>query len=77
MIDINRIPREELGKDCPIELRVCDTEVDMYWRVAIEVLETIEENNKKGEPTLMVIPYGPVGPYSRIAYLVNKYRVSL
>lgn len=77
MLDINRIPAEELGKDCPIELRVCDTEVDMYWRVAIEVLETIEENNKKGEPTLMVVPYGPVGPYSRIAYLVNKYRISL
>lgn len=50
IIDINRIPREELGKDCPIELRVCDTEVDMYWRVAIDVLETIVENNKKGEP---------------------------
>ena len=77
MIDINRIAREDLGKNCPIELRVCDTEVDMYWRVAIEVLETIEENNKKGEPTLMVIPYGPVGPYARIVYLVNKYRVSL
>ena len=77
MIDINRIPREELGKGCPIELRVCDTEVDMYWRVAIEVLETIQENNKKGEPTLMVVPYGPIGPYSRLVYLVNKYRVSL
>ena len=77
MVDINRIPAEELGKDCPIELRVCDTEVDMYWRVAIEVLETIEENNKKGEPTLMVVPYGPIGPYSRLVYLVNKYRVSL
>ena len=77
MIDINRIPREELGKGCPIELRVCDTEVDMYWRVAIEVLETIQENNKKCEPTLMVVPYGPIGPYSRLVYLVNKYRVSL
>lgn len=77
MIDINRIPREELGKNCAIELRVCDTEVDMYWRVAIDVLETIQENNAKGEPTLMVVPYGPVGPYSRLAYLVNKYRISL
>lgn len=77
MMDINRIPREELGKGCPIDLRVCDTEVDMYWRVAIEVLEVIAENNKKGEPTLMVVPYGPVGPYARLVYLVNKYRISL
>ncbi len=76
-MDINRIKKEDLGKGSNIKLEVCDTEVDMYWKVAIEVLETIEENNKKGEPTLMVVPYGPIGPYSRLVYLVNKYRVSL
>ena len=37
----------------------------------------IQENNRKGEPTVMVVPYGPLGPYSRLVYLVNKYRVSL
>ena len=42
-MDINRIPKEELGKGSNIKLNVCDTEVDMYWKVAIEVLETIEE----------------------------------
>ncbi|MBQ4259476.1 MAG: glucosamine-6-phosphate isomerase [Lachnospiraceae bacterium] len=76
-MDINRIKKEDLGKGSNIKLDVCDTEVDMYWKVAIEVLETIEENNKKGEPTLMVVPYGPIGPYSRLVYLINKYRVSL
>ena len=76
-MDINRIKKEDLGKGSNIKLNVCDTEVDMYWKVAIEVLEVIEENNKKGEPTVMVVPYGPIGPYSRLVYLVNKYRVSL
>lgn len=76
-MDINLIKKEDLGKGSNILLNVCETEVDMYWKVAIEVLETIEENNKKNEPTLMVVPYGPLGPYSRIVYLVNKYGVSL
>lgn len=76
-MDINLIKKEDLGKGSNIILNVCETEVDMYWKVAIEVLETIEENNKKNEPTLMVVPYGPLGPYSRIVYLVNKYGVSL
>ena len=49
----------------------------MYWKVALEVLEVIAENNKKGEPTVMVVPYGPIGPYARLAELVNKYRISL
>ena len=76
-MDINRIPPAELGKGSEIVLDVCDTEQDLYWKMAIEVLETIEENNKRGERTLMVVPYGPLGPYSRLVYLVNKYRVSL
>lgn len=76
-MDINKIKREDLGKGSRIKLNVCETEVDMYWKVAIEVLETIQANNEKGEPTVMVIPYGPLGPYNRLVYLVNKYRVSL
>ena len=73
----NEIAPKDLGKGSTIKLNVCETEQDMYWKVAIEVVETIEENNKKGEPTVMVIPYGPLGPYSRLAYLVNHYRISL
>ena len=74
---INLIPESELGKGAGIKLAVCDTEHDLYWRMAIEVLEIIRDNNAKGEDTIMVVPYGPLGPYSRLVYLVNKYRVSL
>ncbi len=76
-MNINLIPENELGKGSNIKLAVCDTEHDLYWRMAIEVLEVIEENNRKGEDTIMVVPYGPLGPYSRLVYLVNKYRISL
>jgi len=75
--DINLIPPEELGNGSNIKLNVCEHEVDMYWKVAIEMLEVIAENNRKGEPTVMIVPYGPLGPYARIAELVNKYRISL
>lgn len=77
MENINLIPPSELGKGSKIKLNVCEHEIDMYWKVAIEVLEVIAENNKKGESTVMVVPYGPLGPYARIAELVNKYRISL
>lgn len=76
-MDINRIPPEELGKGSHIALDVCDTEQDMYWKVAIEMLEVISDNNSRGETTLMVIPYGPLGPYSRLVYLINRYHVNL
>ncbi len=77
MKNIYTMTEEEVIKNSKIALHVCDHEVDMYWKVAIEVLETIEENNKKGKTTFMIVPYGPLGPYFRLVYLVNKYRVSL
>ncbi|MDO5478723.1 MAG: glucosamine-6-phosphate isomerase, partial [Clostridia bacterium] len=77
MTDYNKMPAEMLGEGSTIKLERCETEVDLYWRVAMDVLSVIEENNKKGEPTIMVVPYGPLGPYARIVYLVNKYRISL
>lgn len=76
-MNVNNIPISELGKGSNIILEACECEQDLYWRMAIEVLEVIRENNSKNEPTVMVVPYGPLGPYSRIVYLVNKYRVSL
>ena len=76
-MDVNQIPVQKLGEDSKIQLEVCETETDLYWKMAIEFLEIIQENNKKGEPTLAVVPYGPLGPYSRLVYLIKKYRVSL
>jgi glucosamine-6-phosphate deaminase len=76
-VHYNDISISELGSGSNIKLETCETEQDLYWKMAIEVLETIDENNKKGEPTIMVVPYGPVGPYSRLVYLINKYRISL
>jgi len=73
----NLIKPEDLGKGSGIKLDVSTAEVDIYWKVAMEVLAVIEENNKKGEPTVMVVPYGPLGPYFRLSYLINKHRISL
>lgn len=73
----NLISSEKLHENTSIDLRVCESEVDMYWRVAIDVIEVIKANNEKNEPTVMVVPYGPLGPYARLVYLVNKYRISL
>ena len=77
MEQYNLLKPEELGIGSTIKLDVSQTEVDIYWKVAMEVLELISANNRKGEPTVMVVPYGPLGPYFRLAHLVNKYRVSL
>ena len=77
MQDYYTLSIEEVKKNAKIKLNFCEHEVDMYWKAAIEVLEVIEENNKNGKTTFMIVPYGPLGPYFRLVYLVNKYRISL
>ena len=71
MADYRTIPAAELGKGSNIKVELCETEVDLYWKMAIEVLELIQENNAKGEKTVMIVPYGPLGPYARLVELIN------
>lgn len=77
MLDYRTIPADKLGQGSSMKLELCETEVDLYWKMAIEVMELIQENNTKGEPTVMIVPYGPLGPYARLVYLINKHRVCL
>ena len=77
MLDYRTVPVNELGKGSNIKLELCETEVDLYWKMALEVADLIEENNAKGEETIMIIPYGPLGPYSRLVETINERRISL
>ena len=77
MTDYRTVPVKDLGKGSNIKLDLCETEIDLYWKIAMEVAELIEENNQKGEETVMIVPYGPLGPYSRLVHLVNSRRISL
>lgn len=77
MLDYRTVPAKDLGKGSHIKLELCTTEVDLYWKMAMEVAALIQENNQKGEPTVMIIPYGPLGPYERLVNLINRDRISL
>lgn len=76
-MDIMKMSPEELGKGSSIRLERCGSEHDIYWKTALEMLDVIKENNAQGKTTFMIIPYGPLGGYSVLVYLINKYRISL
>ena len=77
MLDYRTIPARDLGKGSHIKLDLCETEVDLYWKMANEVAGIIEANNARGEETVMIVPYGPLGPYSRLVSLILERRISL
>ena len=57
--------------------RVVDSEWDIYFDMAMTMLEEIIENNKKNKPTVMIVPVGPTQQYPILAKMVNRLGVSL
>lgn len=60
-----------------INLKIVAGEWDVYFDMALCMLEEIMKNNEKGKNTVMIVPVGPTQQYPILARLVNQLRVSL
>ena len=52
-------------------------EWDVYFDMAMAMLEEIMKNNEQGKKTVMIVPVGPTDQYPILARLVNQLKVSL
>lgn len=57
--------------------KVVDTEYEVYFDMALAMLEEIIAHNEKGEKTVMIVPVGPTQQYPILADMVNRLNVSL
>ena len=60
-----------------IRCKAVQTEYDVYFDMALSMLEEIMAHNAKGEKTVMIVPVGPTTQYPILAELVNRLNVSL
>lgn len=60
-----------------IHCKVVATEHDVYFDMALAMLEEIIAHNEKGEKTVMIVPVGPTDQYHWLADMVNRLNVSL
>lgn len=60
-----------------LELKVVDNEWNVYFDMALVMLEEIMNNNKANRPTVMIVPVGPTEQYPILARLINQLGVSL
>ena len=60
-----------------IEFKTVKAEWDVYFDMALAMLEEIMKNNEKGKDTVMIVPVGPTDQYPIFARLVNQLKVSL
>ena len=60
-----------------IRCKSVPTEYDVYFDMALTMLEEIIAHNEKGEKTVMIVPVGPTAQYPILAEMVNRLNVSL
>ena len=76
MINTYYCSSEEFVKNSKIPVRVMETEPDMMEEIAELMAATIEENNAKGEKTVIICPVGPIGQYPIFAKKVNDRKLN-
>ncbi len=60
-----------------ISFKTVGTEWDVYFDMALVMLDEVMKNNGAGKKTVMIVPVGPTQQYPIFAKLVNQLRVSL
>lgn len=60
-----------------INCKAVGTEYDVYFDMALSMLEEIIAHNEKGEKTVMIVPVGPTQQYPMLADMVNRLNISL
>ncbi len=71
------IPKDKLGTDSKIPMEILSSSEEVYSKMALEMVETIEEHNEAGEKTVFILPVGPMGQYPIFVEEVNKRNLSL
>ncbi|MCD7822647.1 MAG: glucosamine-6-phosphate isomerase [Oscillospiraceae bacterium] len=75
--DYYAIPSDTLGKDAKIPLELLPSSEEVFKTMALEMVETITENNEAGEKTVFILPVGPIGQYPIFVREVNERKLSL
>lgn len=60
-----------------IRCKIVPGEWDVYFDMALTMLEEIQHHNARNEKTVMIVPVGPTEQYPILAELVNRLNVSL
>ncbi len=77
MSNYYQISAQDLGKDAKIPLLKLGDSGEVFYEIALEMVNTIKEHNAAGKRTVFICPVGPVGQYPIFVRLVNRDRVSL
>ncbi len=76
-MDYFNLPAEALGQGAKIPVQVLGDSGEVFYELALEMVDAIRANNAAGKRTVFICPVGPVGQYPIFVRLVNRERLSL
>ena len=71
------INAEELLKKTKVPLEIVETEDDLYYHMALDMLSHIIANNRQDKQTVFIVPVGPIGQYQKLRWLCSRDKISL
>ena len=77
MYEYFHISAADLGKDAKVPGLKLGDSGEVFYEIAMEMINTIKANNAAGKHTVFICPVGPVGQYPIFVRLVNRDRISL
>ena len=71
------IPAADLERNAKIPILKLGDSGEVFYELALEMVHTIQQNNRDGKNTVFICPVGPVGQYPIFVRLVNRENISL
>ncbi|MFP4331602.1 MAG: hypothetical protein ACLFP6_12875, partial [Spirochaetaceae bacterium] len=56
---------------------VVESDVDLYYRMAVEMYQGVAQNNAAGARSVFIVPVGPTFQYRRFVYLCRQMPIDL
>lgn len=68
---------DEFLKAAKIPVEILAENEAIFKKIADIMVETIQDNNRKNDKTVMICPVGPVGQYKYLVERINQEKISL
>lgn len=71
------VSEQELANSTVLPIKVLGDQGEVFYEMALEMIDEIQKNNESGKHTVFICPVGPTGQYPIFVRLVNKNRINL
>jgi glucosamine-6-phosphate deaminase len=74
--DYLQVPPNQLGRDCPVKVRIGGDQQDVAETMARAMMDVIRQAQQAGRAATLIVPVGPVDQFPILAQWINREQVN-